>query len=231
VRYNHILTRGIAQRAGILIREIKAAQGEAAQTAQETSIGLAKAQRPDDAPPRKGRNEPHIHDVLRWRPIRQGGSTLGVGINLSELNNSVKHWIIQEIGSDERAVVRVAGRTNPVGRPSAGATYIRTVKPQVGRRIRSSLVWATGPGGNYVRPGAGENQQLYLRKMIKFPKGVQGAAYSDAFPGRSQPGIIIGKEIKPRHFVQKGGEAGFRVYRSSVLAAARSQFRKKRAAL
>lgn len=227
-RYSGVLSSAeIHGRASALVREAGIAARASAAVAQAESLARIQRRRPD-APPRAGRSEPSISAVLKWRQVRVGGSSVGVGVNLSELNSSVKHWIIQEIGTGDRAVVRVAGRANPVGRPSNGASYIRTVKAQTGRRIRSSLVWATGPGGTYTPAGAGENQQLYLRKMIKFPKGVDGAAYSSRMPGRSQPGIIIRREIEPRHFVQKGGEEGFRVYRTSVLAAARREFRRPR---
>lgn len=227
-RYSGVLSSAeIGARANALVREARVAARASAAVAQAESLSRIQRTRPE-APARAGRNEPSISTVLKWRPVRVGDSSIGVGINLTELNTSVKHWIIQEIGTGERAVVRVAGRANPVGRPTADATYVRTVKAQTGRRIRSTLVWATGPGGDFTLPGAGENQQLFLRKMVKFPKGVDGAAYSSRMPGRSQPGIIIRKEIEPRHFVQKGGIEGFRVYRTSVLAAARSQFRRPR---
>lgn len=226
-RYNHALAGGFQARARALTREVASARRQAAEVAQQVSLENIHPRRPDDVPARKGRNEPHISSVLRWRPVR-GAQGSGVGLNLAELNSKAKHWIIQEIGTGQSAVIRVGGRSNPVGRPSADATYVRTVKAQSGRRIRSTLVWATGPGGNFVAAGAGENQQLFLRKMVKFPEGARGAAYSSAFPGRSQPGIIIRREIEPRHFVQRGGAAGFRVYRTSVLAAARRTLRKGR---
>lgn len=227
-RYSGVLSSAsIGARANTLVREARVAARASAAVAQAESLSRIQRTRPD-APARKGRDEPSIAAVLKWRPVRVGGSSIGVGLNLAELNTSVKHWIIQEIGTGDRAVVRVAGRANPVGRPSADASYIRTVKAQTGRRISSALVWGTGPGGEFVRAGAGENQQLYLRKMLKVPKGVGGAAYSSRMPGRSQPGIIIRKEIEPRHFVQKGGIEGFRVYRTSVLAAARREFGRPR---
>lgn len=172
------------------------------------------------APPRPGRNHESIERVLNWRPITVNGKQgSAVGVNQSELNSRAPHWIIQEIGTGQRAVARVAGRRRATGRPTKGDSAIRTVKSQKGRRISSGLVFADGPGGQFSPPGSASGQQLYLRKQIQ---GVPFATRRD----RSQAGIIIRREIEGQHFVRDGAREGFRVYRRSVLAAARSQFRK-----
>lgn len=217
VSYDGIFGRGpgsIYQRAAKLAQGTEDAAVEAARTANAVSLANIKRTRPD-APPRPGRNDESIERVLRWGPTQAGG----VGLNQSQLNARAPHWIIQEIGTDERAVIRSGSNPRPVGRPAAGANYVRTVKSQRGRRISSGLVFATGPSGQWTRPGAARNQQLYLRQQIK---GVP------ATPNNSQPGIIIENEIRGQHFVQKGAEAGFLQYRTKVLEVARQQFRKSK---
>lgn len=197
-------------------RDVQRARRQAGQTATQTSRSLVPNTRPF-APPRPGRNAQRISQVIRWRPVGSGQDDAGVGLNVSELNKEAGHWIIQEIGTGQRATIKVGGRPNPTGRPTAGATYVRTVKSQRGRRISSGLVFATGPAGQYTPPGAASGQQLFARRQIKGVPAVRT---------KSQAGIRIQREIRGRHFAQKGGEAGFREYRQSVLAAARSQFRK-----
>jgi hypothetical protein len=43
------------------------------------------------------------------------------------------------------------------------------------------------------------------------------------------PAITIDREIKGQHFARRGGEQGFRQYRSAVLSAARQAFNKRSA--
>lgn len=214
------LTRGFDARLAVFLHEVQNARRSAAQVATTTSRQAIGRTRPF-APPRRGRNHESIERVLRWGLVGRGNTDAGVGLNFTELNKRSEHWIIQEIGTGQRATIKVADKPNPRGRPTAGATYVRTVKSQVGRRISSGLVFATGPAGNYSKPGSASGQQLYLRRQIK---NVPFASRRD----RSQPGIIIGREIPGQHFVQAGGREGFRHYRQSVLAAARSQLRKRR---
>ena len=137
-----------------------------------------------------------------------------VGLALSYLDKTAPHWIIQEIGTGSRAVVRAGGMPRPTGRPGKGATYVRSVKSQVGRRI-NGLVFATN--GQYSPPGSRRDEQLHLASQVT---GVPVRR------GRRAPAIRIGREIPGQHFVKKGGTKGFREYETSLLAAAREAFRR-----
>jgi hypothetical protein len=129
------------------------------------------------------------------------------------------HWIIQEIGTGKRATIQRHDTPNPVGRPRKGASHVRTVKSQRGRRISAGLVFASG--GNYSAPGARTGENLHWASRV------QGVPMRTRQNPRGQNAAIrISKEIQGQHFVKKGGQAGFREYRGSVLAAARQAFRK-----
>ena len=84
-------------------------------------------------------------------------------------------------------------------------------RSSTGRLIPASLAFGTAEGGNFTPAGAARGQQLYLRSRLKNA------------PALRHP-LVITREIEGQHFVQKGGEAGFRQYRTSVLAAARQAF-------
>lgn len=216
VSYGGIFGRGsgsIYQRASGFLDGVERAATQAANTAQAASLSHLNRTRPS-APPRPGRNAQSIEKTLQWRTRNDG---TGVGLNMAQLNAVSPHWIIQEIGTGEKAVIRTGSTARPVGRPAEGASYVRTVASQRGRRISAGLVFANGPAGTWSRPGAATGQQLYLRKQIK------GVPFTQ---NRSQAGIVIENEIKGQHFVQQGAAAGFRQYRESVLAVARQQFRK-----
>jgi len=209
---------GLDRRLSQFIAEVNGARYRAARVATDVSRANVRRSRPL-APPRAGRYH-GLKDAIRWRPIGAEPSA-GVGLALQELNQKFPPWLVQEIGTGQRAVQHVGGSPNPVGRPTKGAAYVKTVKSQIGRRISPGLVFAAG--GRYVPPGSGRNQQLFLRSQVK------GAPVRfDRATRRSQPAIRISKEIRGQHFIKKGGQAGFREYRESVLAAARSQLKKRR---
>jgi len=193
---------------------VRSAQQSAALVATKTSRSKVKRVRPL-APTRAGRYH-GLRDAIRWAPV-QGG----VGLAKQELDQKFPVWLVQEIGTGQRATQRVAGRPNPSGRPAKNATYIKTVKPQAGRPISSAFVFAT-KGGTYSPAGAARGQQLYLRSQVK------GAPVYNSQTRRTAPRIVISKEIEGQHFVRDGGRAGSREYRRTVLAAARTQLRKKR---
>lgn len=209
-------TAKLQRRIRTFERQVDAARSRSAKIATDETRKRVKNTRPF-APPRPGRNHEQISKVARWSAIGTGPTAAGVALRMNELDSRASHWIIQEIGTGQRATIHAGGRPNPVGRPEKDATYVKTVKSQKGRRISSGLVFATGPGGQWVRPGAASGQQLFLRRQIK---GVP------ATPTKSQAGIRITREIPGQHFVRDGGTEGFREYRRSVLAAARTQFRK-----
>jgi hypothetical protein len=211
-----LLTGGsMQQRLNEFLAAEQTARTKAAQTATSASRAKFRYKRPANAPRRPGRSSTggKFKTYLNWKPTATGG----VAIDTKALDKNARHWIIQEIGTGGRATVKRGGSPNAKGRPKNGAAYIRTVRPQAGRRLSPGLVFATGPGGHYAPFGAGRKQQLYLRSKIK------GAPAAPA-PGHE---VRIRREIKGQHFVQTGAEKGFRQYRTSVLSAARTAFRKR----
>lgn len=145
---------------------------------------------------------------LKWA-VRNGM----VEFDVDHADRMVRHWIIQELGTNSRATIRRANDLNPIGRPRKGSTYVRTVKSQKGRPINVGLVFASG--GRYSPPGTRRDEQL------------QWASQVTGVPSRRRRAkMVIKKEIQGQHFVQKGGTTAFRVYEQSVLAAARQAFRK-----
>lgn len=168
--------------------------------------------------PRAGRSSTggRMKQHLLWT-VRNGR----VEFDMAEADARVPHWIIQEIGTGQRATIREANVANPVGRPKAGASYIRSIKSQRGRRISGGLVFATG--GRYSPPGVRRDEQLHWASKVL---GVPHRSGTVPFAGRQAASILIRREIEGQHFVKTGGENGFREYQQSVLAAARQAFRK-----
>lgn len=161
--------------------------------------------------PRPGRSSTggQMTQHLQW--LDRGNGM--VEFDIKKADHEVPHWIIQDIGTGKRAVLKHAAAPNPVGRPKKGATYVRTVPSQRGRRVRGGLVFASG--GQYSPTGSRRDEQL------------QWASKVIGVPFRA-PAIRINKEIRGQHFVERGSEAGFSQYRQSVLGAARQAFGGKR---
>lgn len=202
------------------LNRLVAAEQQARQGAARTATTATRSHfhylRPANAPARPGRRSTggRFTTFLQWQAqsAARGG---GVAFDVAEADTRVPYWIIQEIGTGQRALIRRAGANNPVGRPRSGAQYVRTVKPQRGRQIPASLAFGTGPRGTFTPPGASRGQQLYLRSLLR---------RAPTLPQGPRRGLFITREIRGQHFVQAGGEAGFREYRTSVLAAARRAF-------
>lgn len=206
----------LRQRLVTFDKAVRDARAQSAATATQVSRSNVRRIRPL-APPRQGRYH-GLKEAIRWAPM---GKLDNVGLALKELDAKFPPWLVQEIGTGERAIQRISGVANPQGRPAAGASYVKTVRSQRGRRISPAFVFATR-GGQYSPPGSATGQQLYLRSQV------QGAPVRyDPAARRSAPAIVIDREIRGQHFIQKGGEAGFREYRQSVLAAARSHLKKR----
>lgn len=207
-----LLGRNMTERMNRLLRDERDARVAAAQVATQTTQSSFHYKRVADAPPRAGRRSSNgkFTSHLNWV-----ADANNVTFDQAQADSQVPYWIIQEIGTGRSATLKNGGQKNPRGRPRAGAAYVKTVRSQRGRLIPSSLVFATGPGGQYVPPGAGGGQQLYLRSKIKGVPVRRGA-------------MVISREIEGQHFVQKGGQAGFRQYKPTVLAAARRAFQGRR---
>lgn len=193
-----------------------AAEERARQMAARAATTATRANfryRREFAPPRAGRSSTggHMKQHLEWTS-RNGL----VEFDMAEADRRVPHWIIQEIGTGQKATMRKAGQANPEGRPKKGAAYVRTVKSQKGRRISGGLVFASG--GRYSPTGSARDEQLHLASKVTGVPHFSG--------GKQAPGIRISKEIEGQHFVRTGGREGFSEYRESVLGAARQAFRK-----
>ena len=193
-----------------LIDDENAKRRAAAKIATKTSAATFKAKRPGNSPKRPGRRfaDGKLSRHVKWSASPSGSM---VELNVRALDRGAPHWIIQEIGTKERATIKMGGSKNPKGRSKNGSSYVKTVRSQKGRRISAGLAFGRSPSGKYSPPSRKtSNQQLYPRQNLK------GG-------GPFRP-IFIRKEIEGQHFVQKGAEEGFREYRTSVRAAARAAF-------
>ena len=201
----------IGRRVQRLIEAERSAANEAAEIATETSRQKFHYLRePISGLRRRGRSSTggRFASHIKWERDTESG----VQLNLQELDAEAPHWPLLELGTGKSARMRWGGDDDP-SNPRARAAQIKTIPSQRGRRIHGSLVFADGPGGNYSPPGASRSQQLFYRDQI-------------AGTPRYRREIRIRREIKGQHFIQKGAQAGFRHYRTKVLAAARQNFRK-----
>jgi hypothetical protein len=191
-----------------------AARRSAAQTSQAVSRAKSPSRLPL-APPRRGRAQSsRLKTNIDWKTGVIGGQSV-VQLDTEKLDRANRYWIIQEIGTGQRATMKRGGSPNPTGRSTKGSDYVVTVRSQRGRPISGGLVWATGPRGTFMRPRQGTNQNLYLRSQVR------GAPPRPVYTRNL---MRIGKEIKGSHFIRDGAQAGFRQYRPTVLAAARQAF-------
>lgn len=192
----------------------KAAREKAARKATITTRSfISRPARPRTIA-RRGRNFPVLASNLRW--VSGKDSEAAVEFDIADADTRMKFWIVQEIGSGQRATIKRGGSANPGGRPKKGNTYVRSVRAQRGRAIgHGGLAFGTGPVGKWTRPGAAKGQQIQIVKNLS---GVPPWSI-----GRL-PRIIIRREIEGRHMVARGAEAGFRQYETEVLAAARRAF-------
>jgi hypothetical protein len=188
-----------------------AARRSAARRATEVTRLHAGRTRPQDAGPRPGRPAGNLNKRLRWRPM----NVSMVGFDLAAADTQSRYWIIQEIGTNQRATIFSANESNPVGRPKANATYIKSVPSQIGRRIPRGLAFGTAPGGKFQLPGAARHQQIYpIETLTDVPPWGIGRV----------PRIRIRREIEGKHMVKYGAIEGFRQYEQQVLAAAQQAF-------
>jgi len=206
------LSRRMTERTNRLLQGELSARSSAAKVATDVTRATwnSRGGKRPVAPARPGRSSTggRMADHLSWRA--QGGPDGQVVFDLAKADADAPQWIIQEIGTGARATVRRGGAANPVGRPASGASYVRTVQPQRGRRVAATLAFSSGPRGSYTPPGAARGQQLFLAVQLK--------------NGSRSRGFRITREIQGRHFVRDGGEAGFLRYEQEVLKAARSAF-------
>lgn len=207
------------------VRNLKSAERSARQAAAREATKVtdqyATRVRPD-APPRPGRENAGLKRNLRWM-----SSTVRSEVYFDQgtADALVPYWIIQEIGTGQRGTLKRGMapddfRNRPLGRPTKGSNRTRAIKSQLGRRISAGLVWADR-SGTYQVPSSSR----YPRDQIFPASTVLGVVTRRGNgPSTYRAGIRIGREIQGKHMVKKGGEAGFRQYYESVLAAARREF-------
>jgi len=180
-----------------------AAQRQAAATATNVARASFKRKR-ELAPPRPGRSgQGNMTKGIQFSRVSPQQSF--IQLRLGDLDKAAPHWIIQEIGTGQAANMMAADENGP--RVSRAVT----VKAQKGRVISSGLAWASQ--GRYVPPNSGGGtQNLFPRIGPSYAKGT----------------MRIRREIQGQHFIQKGADAGFREYQTTVLAAARRELRKRK---
>jgi hypothetical protein len=191
-----------------------AARSKAARKATITTRSIVSRTMRPRTIARRGRNFPILATNLRWNAGQDSSSA--VEFDIADADTRMRFWIVQEIGTNERAIIKHGGSSNPGGRPKKGATYVRSVRTQRGRAIgHGGLAFGTGPVGKWTRPGAARGQQIQVaRNLSGIPPWAIGRL----------PRIIIQREIVGKHMVALGAEAGFRQYETDVLTAARRAF-------
>lgn len=197
----------------------------AAAEANRISKNKARALRPPTAP-RRGRTSPPgaLAANIDWS-VKDGQ----VVLDRQKLDTKVKWWVVQEIGTNSKAVVRRGGEQAPKGRPSKASVNAPggrnvSVRSQKGRRIPGNLAFGTGPRGQWTPPTAGrQDQQLHLMSQLK---GVPLGALKSKSTAIQD--LRISREIKPKGFIRQGAREGFRDYRNDVVAAARASLGKRK---
>ena len=166
-----MFTTGIDKRMKKLIDAERVARNSAAAVATQVTRTGFHYVRPVVAP-RPGRASTGSHfSKLTWRSTPDG-----VVFDTGQADAESKHWIIQEIGTGQRAVMRVGGLSNPRGRPAKGATHIRTVRSQKGRRLPGGLVFASN--GQYSPVGSAEREQIFRASQVTgVPLGAPGLGH------------------------------------------------------
>lgn len=180
---------------------VKQGRDSAVRVANRTSKAKLKPVTKREAK-RPGRDYQSIKDNIEWKHK----NTVGVALDVQKLRSHSPHWIIQEIGTGERANMKSGGTPLPKGRPRKDAPTSVSVESQVGRRI-----WVIHDGTDTTIRFAKNTRKLKRRV---------GKRKKDQLPGNAS----IGREIKGQHFIQAGAKEGFRVYRTSILSAARRSF-------
>ena len=112
-----------------------------------------------------------------------------------------RYALIQEVGTGRSARI-----LNPPGQI--------TIPSQIGRAISANLYWGTGVGGNAVGPRAGANgDQLYYASELNNVGAVRRRKKR------------IRREIKGKHFLQAGGQAGYLELRTGLVDEAKRIFK------
>jgi hypothetical protein len=197
-----VLGQGIRDRLSRFAAADVAAQRAAAAKATDVARASFKRKR-DIAPPRPGRSG--RGQMTKGIQYSRVSGQSAVALRVKDLDAAAPHWIIQEIGTASTANIFRAEENGPQ------VARVATVPPQYGRTISSGLAWASQ--GRYVPPQKGGGTENLVPRI--------GPRYGNQR-------MVIRKEIEAQNFIQKGSEAGFREYQTSVLAAARRELRKRK---
>lgn len=168
------------------------------------------------APARKGRptTSGQFPSYINWSATRGGGGKVGttVQFDLHKLDANAPYWLIQEIGTGETANITSGVAARQV-------RYGGSVTSQAGRPISKFLMFAPGPGQAPTRSRG-------------LTKGKRGSSGSTGFDQLYRAGDLdkqavanfrsgphrIKREIRGKHYIQIGGNEGFRYFKSNVIA-------------
>jgi hypothetical protein len=205
LRIGRALDHELQERVRDFQRDVRNAAVEAARVATERSRSQYTSElggRPT-IPPRPTGTRPTTEGTfaahISWRPT----ADLGVELDIPQMEAAYpgKPWLwqIQEIGTGATAQQMRGGHGEQRAKGKHGNVSVAT---QVGRPIARGLVWSN-PGGAI---GAGQIIPGFWTRG-----------------GRARQ-IVIGREIKGKHFVRVGGRLGFHHYERSLMAAAHASF-------
>lgn len=157
---------------------------------------------------------------INWVPSRGTRATAGrrgtlgttVNFDLAKLDSAAPYWLIQEIGTGESASILNEGAAQ-------GVAFGGTVKSQVNRPISKHLLFAPGPGSAPTRSGGLTKK----RGSGSRPSGLDNLFRAGDLDPKAVSGFFssqhrIKREIKGKHYIQIGGKAGFRYFKSNVMA-------------
>lgn len=207
------LNRRLKRTVDAFHQSLDAAQSEAAEAATLAGRKRWKA-RQDRRPrvgPRPGRStKTHTNRVIKWTPLDAKTDT-GATFDVKSADRRVPHWFIHEIGTGKSAHMKRPVHQGRTGRPKKGASTVRRVKSQKGRKIKRHLVWSDG--APMVQQGKDE------RARVRRSGGGQLMLASEmGVPPRTRL-MVIKKEINGKHFVMKGTTEGFRRFNTLLMAA------------
>lgn len=200
IRYHSTIVEMFEEKEKQFRPKVRDARDRSIKVANRASRSAFNPVRPRTAA-RPGRSGGPMKSFINWVPKGPG-----VQLDLPALDRGARYWIIQEVGTGQKATMRQGGSSNK--------STARTVKSQRGRKISRRLVWAAE--GHF----APANYVQYGRQQLELASQVSGVPFN-------RKRMVIRNEIVGQHFIQKGAEAGFRTYERSVLAAARETFRKQ----
>lgn len=172
-----------------------------AATAESRNVFTSNLSGRPHVPPRMGRRTSGgtFASQIHWVKT-PGHHDVSISLDIATLKRLGSYVFVNEIGTGKTAHI-----LNPPGSI--------TVPSQIGRMLPRGLVWASGPGADAVGPSKSTRaQNLFLRSDVNGGFVVKGRV------GR------IRREIKGKHFIQKGGVLGFHTLDAGLRADAKRIF-------